>query len=232
MGNPNISFSWSCDWCNSALAYINDRIMCPNCRKYFGKDGKEHLIINGLFVEKQHEEPQWGEQHTGKLIDFDNNEPTFKKIFKQLHETAQQLKITNYEITGRIKDEGMLKGKISRCQTEQDRKTTEYEELGYRIITKDFIDLTLIRDALIIGADFVKDYINQPRQDGKILGENPNLQYIGFHIYTQHIQNKKIEIQIYTKKMFDQNMALVHKYGGYWKTKEFKEKRLAMGDDR
>lgn len=51
MGCPDVSVG-NCDWCGGSLIFVNDRIMCELCRKYKGKDGKEHLIENGKLVSK------------------------------------------------------------------------------------------------------------------------------------------------------------------------------------
>lgn len=39
-----MNVGWNCDWCGYPLEIVNNRIVCKNCRKYKGKDGKEHLL--------------------------------------------------------------------------------------------------------------------------------------------------------------------------------------------
>jgi len=188
----------------------------------------------------KNKEPLWGEQHNGILVNYEENSILFKKIFNTLLEILHNNKIHNFELDGRIKDAGMLAGKISRCQTEQDILTTKYEELGFRIIFSNsdsnvyssFEQLFLIKANLEKDADFIKNYIDNPRKDGLILGDNPNLSYQAFHIYTQRFENKKIEIQLMTEDMLKTCNYLTSKYGAYWKQKDFKEKRIATGDER
>jgi (p)ppGpp synthase/HD superfamily hydrolase len=179
-------------------------------------------------------EALWGERHNGVLVNIEENEELFKKIFDQILKLIHDNEIHDFELCGRIKDAGMLAGKISRCQTEQDLLTTKYEELGFRIIlqSNSMQDFDILKGALSLYADFTKDYVTSPRQDGLILGDDPKLCYRAFHTYTKYYSNKPIEIQIMTQKMLDGCNYLTKKYGPYWKQKDFKEKRLSIGDER
>jgi hypothetical protein len=70
----------------------------------------------------------WGETHSGVLVDYEKNSILFDKIHSALKKIVELECAQPTEITGRIKDAGMLAGKISRCQTEKDLKTTQYED--------------------------------------------------------------------------------------------------------
>lgn len=176
--------------------------------------------------------PLWGEQHNGILVNPKENIPLFKKIKNKLNTLIKEKKISDFQLTGRIKDAGMLNGKISRCITKDDFLTIKYEELGFRIVTKNKVDYLKIKKELEQNADFIKDYVNKPRKDGIILGDDPKLCYRAYHIYTKNYFNKPIEIQLMTKKMIKMNNYLMTKYGPYWKQKYFKKKRLDLGDNR
>lgn len=178
--------------------------------------------------------PLWGEQHNGILVNIEENSVLFEKIFNELLDILHKNKIKNFELGGRIKDAGMLAGKISRCQTEQDKLTTQYEELGFRIVlpTQSFEEFDFLQLFFSSHSDFEKDYIENPRRDGLILGDDPNLCYRAFHIYTKYYYNKPIEIQLMTQDMVNECHYLTTKYGAYWKQKDFKEKRIATGDER
>ena len=176
--------------------------------------------------------PLWGEQHNGILVNFKENSLLLKKIFNSLKTLVESKGIHDFEMTGRIKDAGMLAGKISRCQSNQDLLTTQYEEIGFRIVVPDDEKLWSLRSIIEDGSDFIKDYIINPRKDGIILGDDPRLCYRALHIYTKKFFKKKIEIQLMTQEMLNECHFLTDKYGPYWKQKDFKEKRIAMGDDR
>ena len=178
--------------------------------------------------------PLWGERHSGILINYKENSVLFEKIFNELLNMLHINGVIDFELGGRIKDAGMLAGKISRCQTEQDKLTTQYEELGFRIVLpihtyEEFDSLQIFFSA---HSDFEKDYIENPRRDGLILGDDPKLCYRAFHIYTKYYFNKPIEIQLMTQDMVDECHYLTKKYGAYWKQKDFKEKRIQIGDER
>ena len=174
----------------------------------------------------------WGERHNGILVNPEKNKPLYDKINKELNKLIASLELVDYSLTGRIKDAGMLEGKKSRCTTEHDFLTVQYEELGFRIVINDENSYAKVKLALEKNADFTKDYVSEPRKDGIILGVDPKLCYRAFHVYTKEYFEKPIEIQVMTKDMLEMNNYLTKKYGPYWKQEDFKKKRVELGDNR
>lgn len=170
--------------------------------------------------------------NSGILVNFDVNSILLNSTLDKIKGVIKSQNVRDFELSGRIKDAGMLEEKIARVKTEQDAKTIKYEELGFRIVLKDYLDFTLMRDYFVSIADFVKDYVSEPRRDGLILGINREICYHAFHIYTSRFVEKPVEVQILTASWNNKNLVLTQRFGSYWKTKEFKERRVFLGDLR
>ncbi len=170
----------------------------------------------------------FGENHNGKLVNPKVNCVLLGKIEAQLGRLMKRNKIVWYQLNGRVKDAGMLKGKISRCVTADDFKTIPFEEIGFRFVFLSKKDFLKANKLLSKGASFGKDYYKNPREDAKILGSNKDLAYRAIHIYTAKFCNKPIEIQLMTKQILDEANELAEIFGkGYWKKEDYRKKREA-----
>ncbi|MBT4192678.1 MAG: hypothetical protein HOE11_05195 [Candidatus Diapherotrites archaeon] len=175
------------------------------------------------------EKTLWGRQCSGMPINFEVNGPLLEKIRAQLLAITQKHNITEFKLVGRIKDEASLKGKQSRCRTKLDFLTVEYEDIGFRIIVNKEKDLKILANELTQKSDFIKDYLSHPRPDGLLVGDNPNILYRVFHIYTQQFENKQIGIQLLTTQMVNDNTKLKKIHGEFWKTPTYEKKQADLG---
>ena len=175
----------------------------------------------------------YGENHSGELIGFKENKVMMDKINIDLHNIFAKLNIKNFYISGRIKDAGMMKGKISRAETEMDKKCLEYEIIGFKIIVEQIGELYRLKNELTEENSIIKDYIKNPRLDDLVFNDPEDLKYRALHIYTKKFYNSPIEIQMETLVMAGEHARLRQKHGlVYWKTEGFKEKKMELGDNR
>ena len=177
---------------------------------------------------------------------------------------ALNVPITSIE--GRIKDSESLRKKLMTDKTfrrllqtkDSERKraledSLQGEWIGIRIIVESEADLRKLSEAVkqfeieysdpatnqkgLMGLDNTKDYVEKPRKDGLILGEDPNDEYRALHLFTHGLTGAPMEIQFWTTDMKKNVQHLNDKYGKkygekYWKSPEFRRGKKAIRDSR
>ena len=177
---------------------------------------------------------------------------------------ALNVPITSIE--GRIKDSESLRKKLMTdktfrrlLQTKDSEHKRALEEslqgewIGIRIIVESEADLRKLSEAVkqfeieysdpatnqkgLMGLDNTKDYVEKPRKDGLILGEDPNDEYRALHLFTHGLTGAPMEIQFWTTDMKKNVQHLNEKYGKkygekYWKSPEFRRGKKSIRDSR
>lgn len=157
-----------------------------------------------------------------------------KKVIKKL---CAKLRVSHVRITGRVKSQARCREKMAAMPSgtmgAPTGKCPAMDMIGLRVVVKSDNDLTRLLHDLKRGATAIKDYVNNPRRDGEILGRDADDVYRAYHLFTDRITGVPMELQLFTIDMRQAGIQLKRKYGkDYWKSDAFRRKRVELGDLR
>lgn len=156
---------------------------------------------------------------------------------RQIASLCRELGISLVRATGRVKSlreaRRKLRAAIDGTLGAPGSMCAGMDRIAVRVVVESDGDLEVLLNNLKQGMILLKDYVNEPRRDGRILGGDEHDVYRAYHVFTRALTGVPVEIQLLTIQMRRAALRLKRKYGnGYWKSQSFRRGKVNLGDLR